>query len=314
VHIEDQKRLLIINAVALSEYRRLLAEKDIGQYISPIVLIKSKKISQSVEDRDFFDKVIESIRPEDLDRLKEITRDNKGREHEILSDMFKWLGSKSGGLVSNGDWDGLKAFVAEIKSSFARENTLIYNSQQKENPDLLTNLDNPLNNIRAIFSVKALNEGWDVLSLFDIIHFDISETKKVSLQDIQLIGRGARYCPFELPRRYKVDSDSELSLFGGSLEFDKYKRKFDNDPYDRGRVLETFVYHFVKTGTFLENLQKDLLGEGIMNEGVEKKTINLKYSFVESETYKKGFVLVNSVEKRKKTATKNTFPSSRNTN
>ncbi len=61
--------------------------------------------------------------------------------------------------------------------------------------------------------MNALNEGWDVLSLYDIIHFDISESKKVSLQDIQLIGRGARYCPYKLPKNYKRDDDSVLSIF-----------------------------------------------------------------------------------------------------
>lgn len=303
VHTEDQKRLLIINAVALSEYRRLLAEREMGVFISPIVLIKSVRIAQSEEDRKFFDSVIGSLRPDDLSRLKELGRENKNREHEILSDMFKWLGSKNSGLVSQGDWDGLKAFTTEIRASFAHDNTLIYNSQKKEKAELLPLLDSPRNTVRAIFSVNALNEGWDVLSLYDIVHFDISEAKKVSLQDIQLIGRGARYCPYELPKTYKQDEDdSMLKLFAGrNLEFDKYKRKFDNDPFDKGRVLETFVYHFVKTGTFLENLQRDLLGEGIISEGVEKKTITMKQKFLDSETYKKGFVLVNHTEKRTKT-------------
>ncbi len=304
VHIEDQKRLLIINAVALSEYRRLLAEREMGVFISPIVLIKSVKIAQSEEDRKFFDEVIGSLRPDDLNRLKELSRENKNREHEILSDMFAWLASKDAGLISQGDWNGLKAFTAEIRASFAHDNTLIYNSQKKEKAELLPLLDSPRNTIRAIFSVNALNEGWDVLGLYDIVHFDISENKKVSLQDIQLIGRGARYCPYELPKAYKRDEDEKgkLDLFvGRNLEFDKYKRKFDNDPHDKGRVLETFVYHFVKTGTFLENLQRDLLGEGIISEGVEKKTIAMKQKFLDSETYKKGFVLVNRTEKRNKT-------------
>ncbi len=302
VHTEDQKRLLIINAVALSEYRRLLAEREMGVLISPIVLIKSVKIAQSEEDRKFFDSVISSLRPDDLNRLKKLGRENKNREHEILSDMFRWLANQNNGLATYSDPEGLKSFAAEIRSSFAHDYTLIYNSQKKEKADLLPLLDSPRNTIRAIFSVNALNEGWDVLGLYDIVHFDISESKKVSLQDIQLIGRGARYCPYELPLSYKKDEDERsMGLFGArGLEFDRYKRKFDKDPLDKGRVLETFVYHFVKTGTFLENLQRDLLGEGIISEGVEKKTITLKQKFLESETYKKGFVLVNRTIKRSK--------------
>lgn len=302
IHTEDQKRLLIVNAVALSEYRRLLAEREMGVVITPIVLIKSVKIAQSEEDRKFFDNVIGSLRPQDFKRLKEISRANQNHEHEILVDMFAWLANPNSGMVSSGDWDGLSAFTAEIRKSFSHDNTLIYNSQKKEKAELLPLLDSSRNTIRAIFSVNALNEGWDVLGLYDIIHFDISESKKVSLQDIQLIGRGARYNPYELPRTYKQDDEKQGSLIPSpNLEFDKYKRKFDNAPYDKGRVLETFVYHFVKTGTFLENLQRDLLGEGIISDGVEKKTITMKEHFLASDTYKKGFVLVNHAVRRNKT-------------
>ncbi len=305
IHTEDQKRLLIVNAVALSEYRRLLAEREMGVDLKPVVLIKSVKIAQSEEDRAFFDTVISSLKPEDLKRLQELGNENHNREHEILHDMFDWLREPKNGFVSQGDWDGLNKFVSEIRASFVHDNTLIYNSQKKEKAELLPLLDSPRNTIRAIFSVNALNEGWDVLSLYDIIHFDISESKQVSLQDIQLIGRGARYYPYELPRSYQPDESENLSLsldiVQRNIEFDIDKRKFDNAPFERGRVLETFVYHFVKTGMFLENLQRDLLGEGIINEGVEQKTITLKQNFLESETYKKGFVLVNQTQKRNKT-------------
>lgn len=298
--IKDQKRLLIINAVALSEYRRLLAEKMMNAIINPVVLIKSTKIAESEKDRKFFDDVISSLRPEDLNELKAIATQNKNHEHEILNDMFNWLNSDESGLRRQGDYDGLKSFTNLIRVNFAHENTLIYNSQKKEKADLLPQLDSPKNRIRAIFSVNALNEGWDVLSLFDIIHFDISESKKVSLQDIQLIGRGARYCPYELPKKYVKDADNS-QLFGRNLQFAPDRRKFDNEPNDKGRALETFFYHFVKTGTFLEKLQEDLLGEGIINQGVERKTIHMKELFLQSDTYKNGFVLVNKTEKRQKT-------------
>ena len=297
--IEDQKRLLIVNAVALSEFRRLLAERTMHTTINPIVLIKSTKIAESEKDRKFFDEVISTLRAEDLKELQNIAKNkNINHEHEMISDMFNWIKNPRNGLVQQGDWDGLKTFTSLIRANFAHDNTLIYNSQKKEKADLLPQLDDPKNRIRAIFSVNALNEGWDVLSLYDIIHFDISESKKVSLQDIQLIGRGARYCPYELPKEYKGDDGG---IFARNLEFDKYRRKFDNDPNDTGRALETFVYHFVKTGTFLDTLKQNLLGEGIINEGVERKTITMKQRFLDSETYKKGFVLVNQTEKRKKT-------------
>jgi type III restriction enzyme len=303
-NIEDQKRLLIVNAIALSQYRKLLAEKAMKVVINPIVLLKSVRIADSEKDREFFDSVINGLSVKDFDKLKDFAGKNQNREYEILADMFNWIKNKNNGLVSQGDWDGLNAFTASIKQAFARENTLIYNSQKKEKAKLLPLLDDPRNTIRAIFSVNALNEGWDVLSLYDIIHFDISESKKASLQDIQLIGRGARFCPYELPKEYLRDEGGMVESMKRNLQTDKYKRKFDNDPHDTGRILDTFVYHFVKTGGFFENLQKELLGEGIINAGVEQKTIKMKKEFMESETYKKGFVLVNKLEKRLKTSDK----------
>ncbi|PNP97849.1 DEAD/DEAH box helicase family protein [Moraxella sp. RCAD0137] len=298
--IADQKRLLIINAVVLSEYRRLLAEREMGVAINPVVLIKSVKIAQSEEDRAFFHKVISSLRVEDLKHLEHMAEEKKDlfdTQSLMIAQMFYWLKSAKANLATAQDTTGLNAFIAHIKERFSENNTMIYNSKTKEKAELLPLLDSPKNTIRAIFSVNALNEGWDVLSLYDIVHFDISETKKVSLQDIQLIGRGARLCPYQLPKSYHHDD-----LFSGHNAYgtDPFKRKFDQNPNDNGRMLETFYYHFVKTGTFLENLQKDLLGEGIINEGVEKRTIHLKPKFLQSQTYQKGFVLVNRQEFRSK--------------
>lgn len=305
--IEDQKRLLIINAVVLSEYRRLLAEREMNVQINPIILIKSTKIAKSEEDRQFFHKVISSLRVSDLDHLKKMggganySSPIEEDRNRFITQMFSWLRSRKSGLVSGHDQDGLNAFIAEIKMRFREDNSMTYNSQKKERADLLPLLDSPRNTIRAIFSVNALNEGWDVLSLFDIIHFDISEAKKVSLQDIQLIGRGARLCPYKLPRAYKISQNGGLFDEEHSYEFDPFKRKFDNAPNEHGRILETFFYHFVKTGSFLDNLQYALLDEGIVNKSMEKRTIRLKSEFLNSETYKKGFVLVNQQLYRSKT-------------
>ena len=292
--IADQRRLLIVNAVAMSEYRRLFAEREMGVIINPIVLIKSTKIAKSEEDREFFHKVINTLRDDDFIHLKNMGNDKKelfDDSGRFIKQMFSWLEGKGSGFIS------LSGFINHIKERFSENNTMIYNSKAKEKAELLPLLDSPRSTMRAIFSVNALNEGWDVLSLFDIIHFDISQSKKVSLQDIQLIGRGARLLPYKLPKSYQNHDD----LFSThAYDFDPFKRKFDNAPDENGRMLETFFYHFVKTGTFLENLQKDLLGEGIINEGVAKKTIRLKKHFLESDTYQKGFVLVNQLEYRSK--------------
>ena len=66
----------------------------------------------------------------------------------------------------------------------------------------LNTLENPENEIRAIFAVDMLNEGWDVLNLFDIVRLYDTRDGKVTKNGFvagsttnaekQLIGRGAR--------------------------------------------------------------------------------------------------------------------------
>ncbi|MFG6220151.1 restriction endonuclease subunit R, partial [Staphylococcus aureus] len=92
----------------------------------------------------------------------------------------------------------------------------VNNDKEKEkNAQLLNNLEDPDNPIRAIFAVYKLNEGWDVLNLFDIVKID--EKKKVNKNatnaEAQLIGRGARYYPFiyEEEKSYKRRFDNEFS-------------------------------------------------------------------------------------------------------
>lgn len=188
--IADQRRLLIVNAVAMSEYRRLYAEREMGVMINPIVLIKSTKIAKSEEDRVFFHKVINTLNTDDFIHLKRMGGDKKDLLDDsgrFISQMFAWLDREQSSFI------GLSGFINSIKERFGENHTMIYNSQKKENAELLPLLDNPRSTMRAIFSVNALNEGWDVLSLFDIVHFDISETKKYHYKTFSLSVVGRDY-------------------------------------------------------------------------------------------------------------------------
>ena len=70
---------------------------------------------------------------------------------------------------------------------------------------IVNSLEDKNNEYRAVFAVDKLNEGWDVLNLFDIVRLyntrDPDKSGKVgktTMSEAQLIGRGARYCPFKL--------------------------------------------------------------------------------------------------------------------
>ncbi len=124
---------------------------------------------------------------------------------------------------------------------------------------LLNSLEDTQNPKRVIFSVDKLNEGWDVLNLFDIVRLKNKASQKDTTKDAQLIGRGARYYPFSY-------NDFKPS----SIEF--YQRKFElSNPLS---ALERLDYHAVYDSEFIAQLNNELqvLGLGFVNE---KQTIPL---------------------------------------
>ena len=60
------------------------------------------------------------------------------------------------------------------------------------------------------FSVNALNEGWDVLNLFDIIHFDISESKKSIATRYSVDWSWCKIVPTNCQRAYKISQSGVI--------------------------------------------------------------------------------------------------------
>ena len=75
--------------------------------------------------------------------------------------------------------------------------------------------------------------------------------KIYSTSKSQIIGRGARYFPFE----YK--------------EKDRYKRKFD-DTLNPFRMMETMYFHSVNDNKYIEKLETTLVSMGIMDRFQEQ--------------------------------------------
>lgn len=134
--------------------------------------------------------------------------------------------------------------------------------------------------------------GWDVLNLFDIVRLGIgNKTSRVTTQEAQLIGRGARYFPF------------------GDVE-NRYTRKFDNDLTNPLSVIEQLSYHTTNDAPYIENLNKSMIENGLFVELEEKritlkptkkaKDITSKYNiyYITNKRYKKDFYsLFDSFEK-----------------
>lgn len=255
----------ILQALMISEFRRYIAKKHLKRVIKPIVMFKNPKGIAKINDSfEEFKKLIENLSIKDIDEIFNIS------DIQAIEDLKELIGEDKQRLVN------------DIQYNFSSDKAIVIYStsaDKEEKLKLLNSLENPKNPIRVIFAVNVLNEGWDVLNLFDIVKLD--EAKKggaSSTSEAQLIGRGARYYPFE----YKDE--------------DKYKRKFDVDFTNPLRYLEQMYFHSVNKSDYITGLKKELSKIGLMDNEDEIKEVKLKLksSFLNDELYKKGVVYVNA--------------------
>lgn len=269
-------------AIILSQYRRKIAEKyKLKPPLKPVILMKSKTISESVElERNFHEK-IRNLTVKDIEKIKSRAKGT------ILENAFKYFEKEK---IT---FDNL---ITELKEEFSEDKCLSVNSQdESEEKQLLVNsLENKANEIRCIFAVDKLNEGWDVLNLFDIVRlYETRDSKwnipgKTTIAEAQLIGRGARYFPFKL----KEDDD-------------KFKRKFDQDPENDLKIIEELYYHSSHNPRYIQELTIALRESGIWPQR-EPRTIHLKVkkNIKSTDFWKKGFIFVNTREEVDRTKIK----------
>ncbi|MGX7358363.1 DEAD/DEAH box helicase family protein [Dolosigranulum pigrum] len=264
-------------ALIISEYRRhLFADVDLN--INPIVLLKSGTV---VDSKEFYSKFFRQLKKLSIADLLALESKNKQSSNEIkiLSKALDYFKNK----------DQLSSFgllAAELKISFNKKNSIIMNSTTDNTTEkqlLVNSLEDKDNPIRFIFTVDMLEEGWDVLNLFDIVRLyenapGRSSNETYSTSEAQLIGRGARYCPFKIK--------SEQS---------RYTRKYDDDLNDDYRVLETMYFHSINDSNYIAALRRSLIETGMEDKNKDKniQTYKLKDSFKQTELYKQGWVFSN---------------------
>ena len=179
--LEPMERALQV--VILSQYRRKVAEKHMVA-LKPVLLMKSRTIPQSKEHEEQFKTLIRELDVIQLEKLKT-------RASGILQKAFNYFEAKN---ISLDD------LVTELRQEFDENRILIINSKEdSEKKQLQVNsLEDNNNEIRVVFTVNMLNEGWDVLNLFDIVRlYNTRDAKhgvpgKTTISEAQLIGRGAR--------------------------------------------------------------------------------------------------------------------------
>ncbi|MGL2472021.1 DEAD/DEAH box helicase family protein, partial [Helicobacter pylori] len=234
-----------LGACVSSLYKELLAQHHNIENFKPCILFKSERIEESKKNQERFNTFLENLSPLDLENFFHYSRNAFFKAAKSFFDENNYTPN----------------LTALLQTKF-KKSTQINTNNEKElekSMPLLNSLEDRDNPKRVIFSVDKLNEGWDVLNLFDIVRLKNKESQKDTTKDAQLIGRGARYYPFSY-------NDFKPSR----IEF--YQRKFDfSNPLS---ALERLDYHAIYNSEFIAKLNNELqdLGLGFVNE---KQTIPL---------------------------------------
>ncbi|MBD1396893.1 DEAD/DEAH box helicase family protein [Pontibacter sp. JH31] len=252
-----------LQAVVLSQYRRKLFERY-RKPIKPVLLFKSKTIKDSHAFFGEFVQGIKSLKKGRLEQLKRNAAQQAGDQQLLFGDdgshtlyqAFRYF-EQEGILLEN--------LLAELQDDFSEDKLISVNSKEEsEQKQLAINsLEDEQNAYRAVFAVDKLNEGWDVLNLFDIVRlYDTRDAKngkpgKTTMSEAQLIGRGARYCPFRLEASQPLD-----------------KRKFDEKPTHELRVCEELYYHSAYNPRYVQELHVALEEIGMTPEEGEKRNVS----------------------------------------
>lgn len=266
---DEQDR--IIQALILNLYRQELATSH-NINLKPVILFKAKKtIRESEQNKQKFHQLIENFSVTMVEKIQ------KTSTVPIVQKAFRFFETKG---ISAGE------IVKRIQVNFRFENCLSANNdaEAERNQILLNTLEDENNPIRAVFAVQKLNEGWDVLNLFDIVRlYEDRDGKggkpgKTTLSEAQLIGRGARYYPFAVNEGQ-----------------DRFTRKFDYDISNDLKILEELYYHTKEDSYYISELKKALVDSGIYedDENLVTKHLVLKSSFKRTDFYREGYVFFN---------------------
>lgn len=305
-----------IQAMILSQYRRKLFTA-IQQNVKPVVMFKSKTISANKAFHDEFVRAVKELTEGDLHRIRSNAKDD-------VLDAFTYFEERK---IST------ENLLLELREDFKEENMLLVdgNNITPEKQAHLNSLEDKDNEFRAVFAVDMLNEGWDVLNLYDIVRlYDTRDSNgktpgKTTNAEAQLIGRGARYMPFVAPKNlppslYEPDEKavsanepapaygkvntvtekepktSNPTTMEADLSAPIGARKYDNDLTNRLRALETLHYHTSHNPKYIHELNTALTNTGIIAPTSNEVTERLKESFKLSRLYTDGYVFANEQE------------------
>ena len=251
-----------LGACLSSLYRQLLAAKNNVALKKPVILFKSESIAKSNENQILFNDLIKNLQSKDIyDFYNIVNNSNSDSNSELLEYSLKFYENTFGENFADN-------IVTYLQTMFIEQFQLNANDdkQAEANQIKLNTLEDKENEIRVIFAVDKLNEGWDVLNLFDIVRLGGKANKNTTTKEAQLIGRGARYFPFT----YQENSNEN-----------KYCRKFDNDATNELSMLERLSYHSHNEVSYITNLSNELKEQGILLENGDDTEIKVELTLSE---------------------------------
>ncbi len=308
------KKQRILFALLFNWYRHKLSIIFNIANFKPVILFRSKTIEESKNDYEYFIKLVSSLTEKDFNFFNNIQtiinkiidknyNEDAATKTEILSNFI------------NKNKISTREIINYIKYNFKEENIIITNSDNKlkreEKTDdkieaLLNNLEDKNNPIRAIFTVKRLTEGWDVLNLFDIVRLNEGQssggsngkTGSSTVQEAQLIGRGVRYNPFTVNSNFDTNyifNNENIKIYPYKYkDYNPYKRKFDSDLTHDLRMLEELNYYtYDERSRYISELKNELKKRGLLIENREKKQFFIKDSIKQTDFYKNIKVFTN---------------------
>ena len=257
-----------LQAVVMSQYKRKLFA-TLGLNRKPVVMFKSKTIKENNVFLQTFVEAITHLKADKIAFLRNLACDD-------LQTAFRYF--EEHGITDEN-------LILELQEDFCEERLLLVdgNNITPEKQQHLNSLESSNNDYRAVFAVDMLNEGWDVLNLFDIVRlYDTRDAKgnkpgKTTMQEAQLIGRGARYYAFEDPNKSGKNG----------------VRKYDDDMDNPLRVIEKLHYHSQHNPRYIQELHSALVETGIIAEQYIEVDENLKEEFKQSRLYQKGYIFTN---------------------
>lgn len=264
-----------LQSLILSQYRRKIFEKY-KKRIKPVILFKSRTIKESETFEEDFVKGVKGLKISEVKKIKT-------HGSEVIKQAFRYF--EANGITNEN-------LLAELKEDFSEEKCISVNSKnESETKQLAVNsLEDENNEYRAVFAVDKLNEGWDVLNLFDIVRlYDTRDAKagkpgKTTMSEAQLIGRGARYCPF------KILPDQPV-----------YARKYDDELDNELRICEELYYHSAYNPRYIQELNNALEEIGIKPKTTREIDLELKPEFTQTPFYRTSFIFLNERHKYDRT-------------